>query len=68
MKRIIFACGGTLGHIMPAITMAHMIKEESEKTEIVFIMTSKDEKYEFIKKDHYIDKIYYYNIDGFNRK
>ena len=62
MKRIIFACGGTLGHIMPAITMAHMIKEESEKTEIVFIMTSKDEKYEFIKKDHYIDKIYYYNI------
>ncbi len=68
MKRIIFACGGTLGHIMPAIAMAHMIKEESDKTEIIFIMTSKDEKYDFIKKDSYIDKIYYYDIDGLNRK
>lgn len=68
MKRIIFACGGTLGHIMPAITMAHMIKEDCIKTKIVFIMTSKDEKYEFIKKDPHIDEIYYYDIDGLNRK
>ena len=43
MKKIIFACGGTLGHIMPAIAMAHMIKEDCIKTKIVFIMTSKDE-------------------------
>ena len=57
-----------LGHIMPAITMAHMIKEDCIKTKIVFIMTSKDEKYEFIKKDPHIDEIYYYDIDGLNRK
>ncbi len=68
MKRIIFACGGTLGHIMPAITMAHMIKEDGIKTKIVFMMTTKDKKYEFIKKDPNIDEIYYYDIDGLNRK
>ncbi len=67
-KKIIFACGGTLGHIMPAISLAHLIKEDNSQTEIVFMMTTKDEKYDFIKKDTFIDKIYYYDIDGLNRK
>ena len=68
MEKIIFACGGTLGHIMPAISLAHLLKEEKKNVEIIFIMTTKDEKYDFIKNDSLIDKIYYYDIDGLNRK
>lgn len=66
--QIIFACGGTLGHIMPAVSIAHIIKEKDKNTNIIFIMTTKDEKYEFLKNDSCIDRIYYFDIDGLNRK
>lgn len=67
-QKIVFACGGTLGHILPAVSFAHALKEDNRKRKIIFIMTKKDEKYEFIKNDPLIDKIYYYDVDGFNRK
>ncbi len=65
---IVFACGGTLGHIMPAISMVKDIKKIYPQHKIVFIMTVKEKQYEFINNNKDIDYIYYYNVDGLSRK
>ena len=67
-EKVVFACGGTLGHILPAVSIAHLLKEKKKNIEIIFIMTKKDQKYDFIKNDVLIDSIYYYDIDGLDRK
>lgn len=65
---IVFACGGTLGHIMPAIAMVSDIKKIYPQHKVVFIMTIKEKQYEFINNNKDIDYIYYYNVNGLNRK
>ena len=34
--KILFACGGTAGHINPAIAIANYLKEKDPETEILF--------------------------------
>ena len=34
--KILFACGGTAGHINPAIAIANYLKEKDPSTEILF--------------------------------
>ena len=65
---IVFAGGGTLGHILPALSMASALKKDNPNNQIIFMMTSKDERYDFIKEKSFIDQIYYYDINGLNRK
>ena len=67
-EKIIFACGGTLGHILPAISMIKELRKIYLKEKIILIMTTKEKQYEFINNNRDIDEIYYYDIDGFNRK
>ena len=43
---IAFSGGGTLGHITPALSFIQEIKSRSKNVKIIFIATSKDEKYE----------------------
>ena len=35
--RVVFACGGTGGHINPAIAVARLIKDKRPDSEILFI-------------------------------
>ena len=42
---IAFSGGGTLGHITPALSFIQEIKSRSKNVKIIFIATSKDEKY-----------------------
>ena len=35
--RVLFACGGTGGHINPAIAVARLIKEKRKNSEILFV-------------------------------
>ena len=63
MKTIVFACGGTLGHINPAIAMANYL---NEKYNIIFFSTTKEYKNNTYKELSF--KVYYFNAFGFNRK
>lgn len=63
---IAFCAGGTLGHINPAISFINSIKADNIK--IIFITTTKDEKYDVIKTNQNIDYIYYLNASGIPKK
>ncbi|MBQ8293591.1 MAG: UDP-N-acetylglucosamine--N-acetylmuramyl-(pentapeptide) pyrophosphoryl-undecaprenol N-acetylglucosamine transferase [Bacilli bacterium] len=67
-QNYIFACGGTLGHIMPAISMAKEIKKKKPLSKIIFIMTIKEKKYQVINDCKEIDEKMYFDISGFDRK
>ncbi len=41
MKKVILSCGGTGGHIYPAIAIADKIKEKRPDAEVLFICTIK---------------------------
>ena len=41
MKKVILSCGGTGGHIYPAIAIASCIKEHHPDAQILFIGTKK---------------------------
>lgn len=62
LKTIVFACGGTLGHINPAIAMAKYLKD---KYRIIFFSTMKEKNNKTYADFDY--NIYYYNCQSFNR-
>ena len=66
MKTIIICGGGTLGHIMPGVAIGKILKQK--KYNIIFIMSSKDRKFETFTNIPDIDKSYYYEVEGINRK
>ena len=43
--RIIFFAGGTLGHIMPCVTLIKEIKKQYPSSFIILVSTYKDDKY-----------------------
>lgn len=61
---IAFSGGGTLGHITPALSFIQEIKSRSKNVKIIFIATSKDEKYDILKNNINITKIYYLKAYG----
>lgn len=61
---IIFAGGGTAGHINPALAIANHIKKADEKVNILFIGTKKGLESTLVPKDGY--DIKYINAEGFS--
>jgi len=37
LKRVVFTCGGTAGHVNPAIALAQKIREENPNAEFLFV-------------------------------
>lgn len=64
--RIIFAGGGTGGHINPAISIANYVKENDSSFEALFIGTKRGLETKLVPKAGY--DIEYIDIEGFNRK
>ena len=64
--RILFAGGGTAGHINPAISVADYMKEKNEDFEALFIGTKKGLETKLVPSAGY--KIKYIDICGFDRK
>lgn len=64
--RILFAGGGTAGHINPAVAVANFIKEKEEKCEFLFVGTKEGMESTLVPKQGF--DIRYINIHGFERK
>ncbi len=64
--KVILSCGGTGGHIYPAIAIADKIKEKRPDAEVLFIGTIKGMENELVPKAGY--EIKGIDASGFNRK
>ena len=64
--KVLFAGGGTAGHINPAISIAETIKEKRPEAEIAFAGTKKGLESKLVPKAGY--PLYEINITGFKRK
>ena len=64
--RILFAGGGTAGHINPAVAVANYIKEKEPDSEFLFIGTERGMESTLIPRQGY--DIKFINIHGFERK
>lgn len=64
--KIIFAGGGTGGHINPALSIAGYVKEHDEDFEAVFVGTERGLEKKLVPQAGY--DIKYIDIEGFNRK
>lgn len=64
--RILFAGGGTAGHINPAIAIANFIKEKEPDSEFLFIGTEKGMESSLVPRSGY--DIKFIRIHGFQRK
>lgn len=63
--KILFAGGGTAGHINPAVAIANYIKQK-ENLEVLFVGTEEGMEKELVPKNGY--KINFIKIHGFERK
>jgi UDP-N-acetylglucosamine--N-acetylmuramyl-(pentapeptide) pyrophosphoryl-undecaprenol N-acetylglucosamine transferase len=66
MIKMIFAGGGTGGHIFPAIAMANEIRKRYPDAQIVFVGTKKGLETEVVPKFGF--KIYFISVRGIKRK
>ncbi len=64
--KVIMTCGGTGGHIYPAIAIANKIKEENPQAEIIFIGTGRPLEKKVIPKAGYELRVI--SASGFHRK
>lgn len=64
--KILFAGGGTAGHINPAISIANYIKEQEKDFEALFIGTERGLERKLVPSANY--DIKYIDVCGFNRK
>ncbi len=54
--RVIFGCGGTGGHLYPALAIAETIKKKEPDSEIIFIGSKKGLESEVVPKEGYVFK------------
>lgn len=64
--KVLFAGGGTAGHINPALSVADYMKEHEEDFEALFIGTERGLEKKLVPADGY--RIKYIDIRGFDRK
>ncbi len=64
--KLILACGGTGGHIYPAIAIANTVRKHQPKSEILFVGSSRGIENDIVKKAGY--DITHIDMYGLNRK
>ena len=64
--KVLLTCGGTGGHINPAIAIANRIKAQAPGTEIAFVGTEKGMEASLVPKAGY--PISFVKVRGFKRK
>ncbi len=64
--RVVFSCGGTGGHIYPAISIADCIKNKYHNAEILFVGSKRGMEKKLVEEAGY--KIETIDIQGFTRK
>ncbi len=64
--RILFAGGGTAGHVNPAVAIANHIKEKEPESEFLFIGTERGMESTLVPRSGY--EIKFINIHGFERR
>ena len=37
LRRVIFTCGGTAGHVNPAVALAQLLQRQEEGAEVLFV-------------------------------
>ena len=65
LNRVIFTCGGTAGHINPAIALAQLMKEKNPETEFLFVGAERGLEKDLVPKAGYAFKTVH--ISGFHR-
>ena len=65
LKRVIFTCGGTAGHVNPAIALAQLLLERDPETEILFVGAERGLEKDLVPKAGYAFKTV--NISSFHR-
>ena len=65
LNRVIFTCGGTAGHINPAIALAQLMKEKNPDTEFLFVGAERGLEKDLVPKAGYAFKTVH--ISGFHR-
>lgn len=53
LKRVIFTCGGTAGHVNPAIALAQLMREKDPETEFLFVGAERGLEKDLIPKAGY---------------
>ena len=53
LKRVIFTCGGTAGHVNPAIALAQLMRDKDPETEFLFVGAERGLEKELIPKAGY---------------
>ena len=53
LKRVIFTCGGTAGHINPAIALAQLMHEKNPETEFLFVGAERGLEKDLVPKAGY---------------
>lgn len=64
--KVILACGGTGGHIYPAIAIANTIREHYPQSQILFVGSTRGIENDIVKKANY--EITHIDMYGLNRK
>ena len=65
LKRVIFTCGGTAGHVNPAIALAQLLLERDPETEILFVGAERGLEKDLVPKAGYAFKTVH--ISSFHR-
>ncbi|MCI2057669.1 MAG: undecaprenyldiphospho-muramoylpentapeptide beta-N-acetylglucosaminyltransferase [Oscillibacter sp.] len=65
LSRVIFTCGGTAGHVNPAIALAQLMHEKNPKTEFLFVGAERGLEKDLIPKAGYAFKTVH--ISSFHR-
>lgn len=68
MKKIVFAGGGTLGHIYPMIPVIEELKKIYPEIEIIFIGSKKGLENKVLRDNTNITESYFLDIQGFKRR
>ena len=53
LLRVIFTCGGTAGHVNPAIALAQLMQRENPKTEVLFVGAERGLEKDLVPKAGY---------------
>ena len=53
LKRVIFTCGGTAGHVNPAIALAQLMREKDPGTEVLFVGAERGLEKDLVPKAGY---------------